>query len=106
MAKHKDTYKLEVGDLFCWDGWLTGKSRERLFFAIITKVNKQSVDLHFLNGGQARACRLTKKVYFKNDSRKVRVNKLALACDIGNVFNRANIASNGTYNEELYFIGS
>lgn len=106
MAKHKNPYWLKVGDLLCWDGWHTDKPKQRLFFALITKVNERSVVLHFPNPAQARACRLEKKVYFKDDLRKVRVDKLVLACAVGNVFNRANIASNGAYSEELYFIGS
>ena len=101
--KHKDTYNLKVGDLFCWDRWFGDNPKERLWLAIVTKVNKKTVDLHFMGEQPVRNCELTGRTFFKDNSRKFRIDKDDLAYYISNQPRRAALVA---LVEELYFLGS
>ena len=108
-TKHKDPFKLEVGDLFCWDRWYGGCRKTRIWLALVLKVNKKTVDLHFLGEDPLRNCELTGKTFFKDNSRKLRVDKSNLAHDISNRPTRAawrRQVAGSAMDEELYFFGS
>ena len=77
-VKHKNPFQLKVGDLFYWDFWEDDKDNpKQTYSAIVVKVNKKSVTLHFFDRWQARSCRQSfcKKSLYRDDPHKIRVYK-------------------------------